>query len=503
MLSSLLLLVLACDPLSEPGVQSPGLDAAVGAVAPKDTGEPRETGNPPDTGTSSTETDETGESGGGTDTGTSSTETAETGAGTDTGTSSTETGETGAGNDTGTSATETGETGAGTDTGTSATETAETGGGTDTGTSSTGETGETGAGNDTGTSSTETGDTGGGTDTGTSSTETAVGVETADTADTADTGKPADTGNVIVPIDTSVAFRDTDTSVYTPAACDSGDTGGGCDGKIRFVALGDAGTGDARQTAVAKAIEDVCALEGCDFALYLGDNIYGSGPTDVADVQWDTKFEIPYAGLGFQFYAVLGNHDYGGFYDTATAAVEVAYTAYSTKWYMPTRYYSEVIGDLTVIGLDSQALQLGYGADQDAWIGGALASVSTTWSIVTGHHPYISNGPHGDAGEYDGRAGDGVAFKDFFDSYLCGNVDVYLSGHDHALQWMQTPTSCDTVFIVAGGGGNSSYPLVGTNAVDFEDSTNGFLWVELDGRQFTGVFYDESGTELYRATFTK
>jgi hypothetical protein len=25
----------------------------------------------------------------------------------------------------------------------------------------------------------------------------------------------------------------------------------------------------------------------------------------------------------------------------------------------------------------------------------------------------------------------------------------------------------------------------------------------LDGRQFTGVFYDQTGTELYRATFTK
>ena len=332
----------------------------------------------------------------------------------------------------------------------------------------------------------------------------ALGEKPADTADTADTADSADTSNPLASGDTAdtAATAATDTSVYFPGGCDTADTGG-CSSVIRFVALGVAGTGDSRQTAVASAIEAICVLDGCDFALYLGDNIYYGGPTSVTDVQWNTKFEVPYAGLGFQFYAVLGNHDYGGHYDTATAAIEVAYTAYSSKWYMPSRYYTEPIGDVTVLALDTQSMQLGHGADQDAWISGAVAAISTTWTVAIGHHPYISNGPHGNAGEFDGMAGEGQPMKDFFDAYVCGAADVYLAGHDHALQWMDVPSGCATEFIIAGGGGSGTYPIVGTNPALFEDSNNGFLWVEIDGRQFTGVFYDETGAELYRRVFTK
>ena len=80
---------------------------------------------------------------------------------------------------------------------------------------------------------------------------------------------------------------------------------------------------------------------------------------------------------------------------------------------------------------------------------------------------------------------------------------MYLAGHDHLLSWLEKPSSCDTEFLVAGGGGAGAYPIVGTNAVHFEDSTNGFLWVELNGNDFTGVFYDDTASELYRRSFTK
>ena len=31
----------------------------------------------------------------------------------------------------------------------------------------------------------------------------------------------------------------------------------------------------------------------------------------------------------------------------------------------------------------------------------------------------------------------------------------------------------------------------------------GFLWVEIDGEQFTGEFYDKAGQLLYRRCFTR
>jgi hypothetical protein len=45
----------------------------------------------------------------------------------------------------------------------------------------------------------------------------------------------------------------------------------------RFIALGDGGTGTLAQYQVAAAAKTVCDQKGCDFALYLGDNIYEVG----------------------------------------------------------------------------------------------------------------------------------------------------------------------------------------------------------------------------------
>ena len=83
-------------------------------------------------------------------------------------------------------------------------------------------------------------------------------------------------------------------------------------GRVRFIALGDGGEGNDAQYANAQGIASVCAEQGCDFALYLGDNIYDSGVDSVDDEQFLNKFELPYEQLDFPFYVVMGNHDYGG-----------------------------------------------------------------------------------------------------------------------------------------------------------------------------------------------
>ena len=45
------------------------------------------------------------------------------------------------------------------------------------------------------------------------------------------------------------------------------------EGQVRFVAIGDAGEGNDAQFAVADVVEQVCADQGCDFAIYLGDDL--------------------------------------------------------------------------------------------------------------------------------------------------------------------------------------------------------------------------------------
>lgn len=184
----------------------------------------------------------------------------------------------------------------------------------------------------------------------------------------------------------------------------------------RFVALGDAGTGDDKQRRVANALQQVCAARGCDFAVYLGDNFYSDGVTSVDDQKFEDVFETPYAALGFTFHVVLGNHDYGGNgggWDPARTDAQVAYTDRSQKWSMPDQYYSVEEGQVTLLGLDTNALAWERGADQKAWFPGARDAARTRWKIALGHHTFVSNGPHGNAGNWDGGNG-GSDFRDFF-----------------------------------------------------------------------------------------
>ena len=61
----------------------------------------------------------------------------------------------------------------------------------------------------------------------------------------------------------------------------------------------------------------------------------------------------------------------------------------------------------------------------------------------------------------------------------------------------------DDMELIVSGSAGSTYPVVGTNPTYFDDATPGFMWVEVNGNTFTGIFYDYTGTELYRRSFTK
>jgi len=73
---------------------------------------------------------------------------------------------------------------------------------------------------------------------------------------------------------------------------------------LRFIVIGDSGSGSAGQYAVGEAIAEVCqrkdefvddmAFPGCDLVVGLGDNIYESGVTSVDDPQFAEKFEKPF-----------------------------------------------------------------------------------------------------------------------------------------------------------------------------------------------------------------
>lgn len=286
---------------------------------------------------------------------------------------------------------------------------------------------------------------------------------------------------------------------------------------VQFVAFGDAGSGSEGQAAVGRAMARVCADRGCDFALELGDNFYPRGVGSVDDPQFDTAFEKPYELLNVPVYAVLGNHDNGGAHggdggNNARGDFQVLHHA--TKWRMPARYYyirMPVDSDpplAAFFGLDSSPLTAwaadadprwapqAYAAQQLDWLRSVMASSTATWKVVFAHHPYVSNGPHGDAGHYEARAGDaatasGALWQNLIEQGVCAqHVDLYLAAHDHTLQWLKPLARCGrTQFIVSGAGATDELdPLADEHrhpAYWQSAGRGGFFWIRLDAERMT------------------
>ena len=288
----------------------------------------------------------------------------------------------------------------------------------------------------------------------------------------------------------------------------AGDLGGGPRG-VRFAAIGDTGKGNTGQKQVADAIARKCAASGCDFVQLLGDNIYDSGVTSVTDPQWQTKFEIPYMGVNLPFYVVLGNHDYGGNgagTEFDKAKWEILYTASSMKWKLPANHYRRTVENVDFFALDTNLMMYNREVDkQKESLKNWQAASTATWKIALGHHPYLSNGPHGNAGSYEGLPGvpivDGKNVKEFFDQNVCGKVDLYLSGHDHSRQWLVE--TCKGTELAVSGAGASGTELKGKNASRWQSTSIGFLYVTITGRQLVAEFIDITGKVEFTRTLNK
>jgi tartrate-resistant acid phosphatase type 5 len=349
---------------------------------------------------------------------------------------------------------------------------------------------------------------------GTAVSDTGGGMTGGNTATT--TGTPGTTGQPVTTGGPQTTAPDTTGSQTSGPDTTGGETTGGTGQVVRFVVLGDTGEGNEDQFAVADAIVAVCEQKGCDFGVLTGDNFYDSGVSGVDDPQWQTKFEEPYADITFPMFAVLGNHDYGGNgigvdFDTDKPDYQVQYTQVSNLWTMPARYYSNKQGPAEFWFLDTNQVMTdpinGDSEDQQDWLTAGIAASTAPWKFAFGHHPYISNGDHGNAGSYENLEGiplpfvTGDSVKEFMEEAVCGQIDVYICGHDHNIQWLEA--KCGTEFIVSGSGSKAN-TLSGNNPNHFQaGETEGFIWLEVSDTSFTGVFYDKTGKELYSRVVMK
>lgn len=321
-------------------------------------------------------------------------------------------------------------------------------------------------------------------------------------------GSPAETEPTPAPGMTSGG-----TSGGTSATTSSGGTDSGAPDAlppskaVRFVAMGDTGTGDPGQKTIADAVAAKCKKDGCDFVQLLGDNLYQSGASSVDDPVWAERFETPYAAIDLDFFAVLGNHDYGANgagTDFPKGKNEVDYTAKSKKWKMPSAYFHFTKENVELFELDTNMALFSQASAQKTDVNAWLAASKAEWKIALGHHPYKSNGPHGNAGKYDGipiPPVDGSAVKSFLEDTVCGKVDVYLSGHDHSQQWLNE--SCKGTELAVSGAGAKATELKGSNASLFQSIALGFLYIVIDGKKLTAEFVDGTGAIEFTHVITK
>jgi len=274
-----------------------------------------------------------------------------------------------------------------------------------------------------------------------------------------------------------------------------------------MIIMGDTGTGDEGQTKIANAVEAKCKKDGCDFVQLLGDNLYPSGASSVNDPVWADLFETPYVAIDLDFYAVLGNHDYGANgagTDFPKAKNEVDYTKKSKKWKMPSAYFHFQKENVELFELDTNAAFFSQAATQKTDVSAWVAASTADWKIALGHHPYKSNGPHGNAGKYDGISiapVSGAAVKSFLEGTICGKVDLYFAGHDHSQQWLNE--SCMGTELAVSGAGAKTTELGGKNAALFESVELGFLYVVIQGKKLTAEFVDQDGKIEFTHTISK
>lgn len=282
---------------------------------------------------------------------------------------------------------------------------------------------------------------------------------------------------------------------------------------VRFVALGDAGVGNSTQREVAESMADWCVQHddaqgpGCGFALYLGDNIYDDGVASEHDPRFASHFERPYAALEFPFFVVLGNHDYGVRpLDSDHAVPELVYAESSEKWTQPGRVYAFTTPLVRFFAADTHALLMDavWGeTGQTEHLRQALDEdpQGAQWDVVFGHHPYRSDGQHGDAGSYEGLPWlplvNGAGVADWFEEAVCGRADLYLSGHDHNLQWQ--PPECGVELVVSGAGAKTTAleRRTGDRALFSADQTTGFVWFEARADRLRGVVVSVDGRVLF------
>ena len=252
---------------------------------------------------------------------------------------------------------------------------------------------------------------------------------------------------------------------------------------VRVLAFGDFGSGSMAQRELASDMLAYHRKNPFDLGITVGDNFYPSGLSSPLHPRWKSQWEDLYTPLGIKFYAILGNHDTR---DSASPYAQVLRTKRSPSWRMPAPYYTFSAGPVQFFAIDTNKGRLTH--EQLAWLQGELKKSTAAWKIVYGHHPFKSDGEHG-----DDRYTEKLRHV-LLPILKAGAADVYLSGHDHDMQYLK-PEGNLHVFI-SGGGGKGHRSLRPLFHRLWGRSTYGFTVLEAEKEKLSVEFVAAGGERL-------
>lgn len=246
---------------------------------------------------------------------------------------------------------------------------------------------------------------------------------------------------------------------------------------VRFLVIGDSGTGGRAQRELAADMTAYRARFPFTFAIMLGDNLYGSErPHDYA-----RKFEAPYRRLldvGVEFNAALGNHD------------ELNQRFYAPFHLGGQRYRTFTKGNAQFFVLDTNYLD----PTQMQWLQDALVASTADWKIAYFHHPIYTAATRGPS--LDLRA---VLEPLFVEQ----GVDVVFAGHEHLYERLKPQRGVQ--YFVAGGAAKlrrGDLRASPETAVGF-DRDQTFMLVEIAGDQLAFQTIARRGLTVDKGVITR
>lgn len=273
---------------------------------------------------------------------------------------------------------------------------------------------------------------------------------------------------------------------------------------VHLVAVGDVGEANDSQRQVARAIGAYCQSNPCDYGLLLGDNLYDEGMTSVDDPKMDQAFRDIYSTLPFPFFVTLGNHDYGLLSNVwVRGSYQLEYAKRTPQFLLPNYWYYVEFENFVLAVVDTTRMMWSRDLQaQKLMLQEAEAKAKGKYFIVMGHHPYLSNGKHGNAGKYEGvsfpKFVSGTDVKKFFDENICSKAHLYLSGHDHNLQLLDgKQAGCNSLLVVSGSGAGTTR-LYDRNEALYQEATLGFVTVTIERNRIDIQFRDSRNRALYQ-----